>query len=178
MALEEISITIPHSVESEVFGAFDQNLKKIERTLGVTLVSRNGEIKVIGSESSAREAERVIEDLSALASQGGTVSEQSVNYALSLALEKSGGSVSEIDRDTICHTIAGKPVKPKTYGQKNYVQAIREHMITFGIGPAGTGKTYLAMAMAITAFKVAGGVTHHHDAAGDRGRGEAGLPSG
>lgn len=153
MALVEKKVQIPESLASLVFGQFDQWLKKIEKTLNVTVLARGTEIKVIGSASAAEGAQRVLEDLARLAGQGSQVTEQAVNYALSLALEKTDGSIAEIDRDIICHTAAGKPVAPKTYGQKAYVDAIRNHMITFGIGPAGTGKTYLAMASAITAFK-------------------------
>ena len=153
MALVEKNVSIPAEVESLVFGQFDTYARKIERTLNVTILSRDGETKVIGTESGTAGAKRVLEDLARLAGQGSGITEQNVNYALSLALEKQDGSVAVIDRDIICHTIGGKPVSPKTYGQKQYVDAIRSHMITFGIGPAGTGKTYLAMAMAITAFR-------------------------
>ena len=153
MALVEKNVSIPAEVESQVFGQFDTYARKIERTLNVTILSRDGETKVIGTESGTAGAKRVLEDLARLAGQGSGITEQNVNYALSLALEKQDGSVAVIDRDIICHTIGGKPVSPKTYGQKHYVDAIRSHMITFGIGPAGTGKTYLAMAMAITAFQ-------------------------
>ena len=88
-----------------------------------------------------------------LSRRGNDINTQNVNYAISLVMEDSGSSLAEIDSDCICHTVAGRPVKPKTLGQKAYVDAIREKMIVFGVGPAGTGKTYLAMAMAITAFR-------------------------
>ena len=153
MALVERVAKVPEELEGQVFGQFDAWLKKIERTLNVTVIERDSELRVIGSESAADGARRVLEDLAALAGQGSVITEQNVNYALSLAMEKTDGSIAEIDREIICHTAAGKPVSPKTFGQKNYVEAIRSHMITFGIGPAGTGKTYLAMAAAITAFK-------------------------
>lgn len=153
MALVERVAKVPEELEEQVFGQFDAWLKKIERTLNVTVIARDSELRVIGSESAADGARRVLEDLAALAGQGSVITEQNVNYALSLAMEKTDGSIAEIDREIICHTAAGKPVSPKTFGQKNYVEAIRSHMITFGIGPAGTGKTYLAMAAAITAFK-------------------------
>lgn len=153
MALVEKTARIPQGLEGQVFGQFDKYLKKIERSLNVTVVTRDSQVRVIGSESAASGAVRVLEDLAALAQQGTEITEQGVNYALALAVEHADGSISEIDRDIICHTAAGRPVSPKTYGQKNYVDAIRSHMITFGIGPAGTGKTYLAMAAAITAFK-------------------------
>ena len=153
MALVERVAKVPEELEGQVFGQFDAWLKKIERTLNVTVIARDSELRVIGSESAAEGAKRVLEDLAALAGQGSVITEQNVNYALSLAMEKTDGSIAQIDREIICHTAAGKPVSPKTFGQKNYVEAIRSHMITFGIGPAGTGKTYLAMAAAITAFK-------------------------
>ena len=153
MALVERVAKVPEELEGQVFGQFDAWLKRIERTLNVTVIARDSELRVIGSESAAEGAKRVLEDLAALAEQGSVITEQNVNYALSLAMEKTDGSIAQIDREIICHTAAGKPVSPKTFGQKNYVEAIRSHMITFGIGPAGTGKTYLAMAAAITAFK-------------------------
>lgn len=95
----------------------------------------------------------MFEQLYELAKRGNVISEQNVNYALALLQEHKGSEMVEIDKDVICHTIQGKPVKPKTLGQKDYVDNIRKKMIVFGMGPAGTGKTYLAMAMAITAFK-------------------------
>ena len=153
MALVERVAKVPGELEGQVFGQFDAWLKRIERTLNVTVIARDSELRVIGSEPAADGAKRVLEDLAALAGQGSVITEQNVNYALSLAMEKTDGSIAQIDREIICHTAAGKPVSPKTFGQKNYVEAIRSHMITFGIGPAGTGKTYLAMAAAITAFK-------------------------
>ena len=153
MALVERVAKVPEELEGQVFGQFDAWLKRIERTLNVTVIARDSELRVIGSEPAADGAKRVLEDLAALAGQGSVITEQNVNYALSLAMEKTDGSIAQIDREIICHTAAGKPVSPKTFGQKNYVEAIRSHMITFGIGPAGTGKTYLAMAAAITAFK-------------------------
>ena len=153
MALVDRVAKVPEELEGQVFGQFDAWLKRIERTLNVTVIARDSELRVIGSEPAADGAKRVLEDLAALAEQGSVITEQNVNYALSLAMEKTDGSIAQIDREIICHTAAGKPVSPKTFGQKNYVEAIRNHMITFGIGPAGTGKTYLAMAAAITAFK-------------------------
>lgn len=94
-----------------------------------------------------------MEELNTLAGRGNTITQQNVNYALSLAMEKIGSVMEEIDKDFICNTIQGRPIKPKTLGQKDYVEQIRKKMIVFGVGPAGTGKTYLAMAMAVTAFR-------------------------
>jgi phosphate starvation-inducible PhoH-like protein len=151
--MNEISMDIPSNDISNIFGQFDVNIKKIERMLGVTVVVREDQIKIIGNESSISDAREVFTQLHAYAKRGNEVTEQNVNYALSLVAEHRTTSMAEIDRDIICHTINGKPVKPKTIGQMEYVNAIRKKMIVFGLGPAGTGKTYLAMAMAITAFK-------------------------
>ena len=131
----------------------DVNLHKIERTLQVTMIERDGSVKVMGEESKVKKAVSVFENLVALARRGETVTEQTVNYALSLAFSEGEEKILEIDRELICRTASGRPVKPKTLGQKEYVDSIRKRMITFGIGPAGTGKTYLAMAMAIRAFR-------------------------
>jgi phosphate starvation-inducible PhoH-like protein len=149
----EASIMVPADHEQNVFGQFDQHVKKIERTLQVTVLSRNGTVKILGSPQGTEQAKRVIASLTELSCRGNEITEQNVNYALSLAVEARESAIVEIDQDCICHTINGKPIKPKTLGQKEYVDAIRKNMIVFGTGPAGTGKTYLAMAMAITAFK-------------------------
>ena len=153
MSLNEVSIKIPENQVSNVFGQFDVHIKKIERTLAVTVVLRGDQLKVIGNEQNAKAAVNVFTQLIALANRGNVITEQNVNYALSLLEEHKESAIVDIDKDIICHTINGKPVKPKTIGQKKYVEAIRKKMIVFGMGPAGTGKTYLAMAMAITAFK-------------------------
>ena len=153
MEINEISISIPREFVSNIFGEFDHNIKIIERTLGVSVIARDGELKIIGDSSKADKAYRVISQLVNLASSGNTISDQNVNYALSLVFEDKESALSEIDKDLICFTLAGKPIKPKTLGQKNYIDLIRKNMIVFGLGPAGTGKTYLAMAMAINAFK-------------------------
>ena len=153
MNLSEVSVNIPVELMPNVFGQFDIHTKKIEKTLGVTVVVRDDQIKIIGSEGACKGAAEVLHSLCELAKRGNEITEQNVNYALALCLEDKGDALVEIDRDLICHTVNGKPVKPKTLGQKEYVDAIRKKMIVFGMGPAGTGKTYLAMAMAITAFK-------------------------
>ncbi len=152
-SVTEKSILIPTDHMSNIFGQFDDNIKKIEKTLAVTIVSRDDAVKIMGNPSDVDAAARVMTQLLALSQRGNNINEQSVNYTLSLAMENKESSVIDIDKDLICHTINGRPIKPKTIGQKNYVDRIRKDMITFGIGPAGTGKTYLAMAMAITAFK-------------------------
>lgn len=153
MSILEQIMEIPASHESNVFGQFDAYAKKIERTLHVTLIARDGNVKILGEAKRVDQAKRVLEQLVALSKRGNTISEQNVDYAISLVFEDNEKEIVEIDKDIICHTLQGKPIKPKTVGQKKYVDAIRKQMITFGLGPAGTGKTYLAMAMAITAFK-------------------------
>ena len=153
MGILETMIDIPAEHEKNVFGQFDIFAKKIERALHVTLIARNGKVKVLGEEKNVERAQQVLLQLTELSRRGNTIQEQNVDYALSLTMEDSTEDILTIDKDLICHTLQGKPIKPKTLGQKKYVDAIREKMITFGLGPAGTGKTYLAMAMAITAFK-------------------------
>ena len=153
MGILETMIDIPAEHEKNVFGQFDIFAKKIERALHVTLIARNGKVKVLGEEKNVERAQQVLSQLTELSRRGNTIQEQNVDYALSLTMEDSTEDILTIDKDLICHTLQGKPIKPKTLGQKKYVDAIRNGMITFGLGPAGTGKTYLAMAMAITAFK-------------------------
>ena len=153
MGILETMIDIPAEHEKNVFGQFDIFAKKIERALHVTLIARNGKVKVLGEEKNVERAQQVLSQLTELSRRGNTIQEQNVDYALSLTMKDSTEDILTIDKDLICHTLQGKPIKPKTLGQKKYVDAIREKMITFGLGPAGTGKTYLAMAMAITAFK-------------------------
>lgn len=153
MSLTEVSLNIPTEHMANVFGQFDAYIKKIERTLNVTVVVRGEGMKILGDEQHAKRALDVFMQLIELSRRGNIISEQNVNYVLALMEEEKETAIVEIDRECICHTINGKPVKPKTLGQKAYVDAIRKKMIVFGIGPAGTGKTYLAMAMAITAFK-------------------------
>lgn len=153
MGLMEIMIEVPMEHEQNVCGQLDKNVKLIERTLNVTIVARNGQMKLIGAAENVTKAKSVFLNLIELSKRNNVVTEQNVNYALALSMEDKEGAIVEIDGDIICHTIQGKPIKPKTLGQKNYIDQIRKKMIVFGVGPAGTGKTYLAMAMAITAFK-------------------------
>lgn len=153
MGMMETTIEIPVQHEQNVFGQFDAHAKKIERTLHVTLIARGENLKIMGEAVRVEKAKKVLTQLVELSKRGNVIQEQNVNYTLALVMEDSEESVVEIDKDIICHTLQGKPIKPKTHGQKKYVDAIRSQMITFGLGPAGTGKTYLAMAMAITAFK-------------------------
>lgn len=153
MSVKESLIELPAQYSSAVFGQLDEYAKKIEKTLKVTIIARDSDVKVIGAEGAVKKAAGVLNNLIELARRGNQITEQNVDYALSLAFEEKEDAILEIDTDIICRTITGKPIKPKTLGQKTYVDEIRDKMIVFGLGPAGTGKTYLAMAMAITAFK-------------------------
>ena len=148
----ELHTEVPAELEANVFGQFDEHLKLIERTLNVTVISRDGILKILGNEQNAASAKKLIEELTVLAKRGNTITKQNVNYALSLAMEQRNEVLTEIDKDFICNTIQGRPIKPKTLGQKDYVEQIRKKMIVFGVGPAGTGKTYLAMALAVSEF--------------------------
>lgn len=153
MSVIENIIDIPSEYARSVFGTYDMNIKKIEKTLHVTIIIRDCELKIIGGEINALRAKKVIAVLIETASKGNEVNEQVVNYAISLSYDDKTSTILDLDDDIICRTVSGKPVKPKTLGQKKYIDMIRNNMIVFGIGPAGTGKTYLAMAMGITAFK-------------------------
>ena len=136
-----------------LFGEYDTYIKKLENDFHVMIVNRDGTVKISGKKEDAEKAARTMEELVTLSKRGNVLQEQNINYAIEMGKEHKEEVLLEIDGDCICHTINGKPVKPKTLGQKQYVDAIRNNMIVFGLGPAGTGKTYLAMAMAITAFK-------------------------
>ena len=149
------NITIPGEHIQNVFGQFDKHIKIIEKSYHIAVVLRDDTVKLVGDELTVKRAASVIRELVKLSLNGNTITEQNVNYAITLTKSGDVEAVSELDRDDnlICHTINGKPVKAKTLGQKKYVDAIDKKMIVFGVGPAGTGKTYLAMAKAITAFK-------------------------
>lgn len=153
--MSEITYTceIPAAHMQKIFGENDRYIQKLEKDLSVVVSDRNGELRITGEESSVKRCVDILTELQKASSLGGDIEEQKVDYALALSEEEQTEALGEIDRDLICHTINGKPIKPKTLGQKAYVDAIRKNMIVFGLGPAGTGKTYLAMAMAITAFK-------------------------
>ena len=146
-------VEVPADCMQEIFGRNDVYVRKVEDDLAVTIVDRDGGVRVSGEKGNVKKAVSILNNFIKLIQRGNVIEEQNVDYALEMSREDNGDVVLEIDGDTICHTIAGKPVKPKTLGQKQYVDAIRKNMIVFGLGPAGTGKTYLAMAMAITAFK-------------------------
>lgn len=154
MSEKECILDIPVEHLENIFGQFDANIKLIEQTLSVTFIARDDRLKVIGEEDKIKSAADIMQRLYALSKKGETITKQEVNYLLGLTEQKlPTKAVEDLADDCICHTTSGKPIKPKTIGQKAYVDAIRDQMITFGIGPAGTGKTYLAMAMAITVFQ-------------------------
>ena len=148
-----IGIQIPTEHMQNIFGNYDSYIRQIEDDLQVMITDRNGEVRVTGEEADVKKAVKLINELVELSRRGNQIQEQNISYALEMSKEGDEESLLEIDADCICHTTTGKPIKPKTLGQKKYIDAIRSKMIVFGLGPAGTGKTYLAMAMAITAFK-------------------------
>lgn len=137
-----------------LFGNLDENIKIIEEELNVTVVFRSGEIKISGNDENVAKAARTVNGLLTMISKGEPLSEQSIRYVMSLALDGDEKGIGRLcDTDCICITSKGKPIKPKTIGQKSYVDAIRDNTVTIGVGPAGTGKTYLAVAMAVEAFR-------------------------
>lgn len=153
MNIVETILNIPIEHIRNLFGQFDAHAKQIEKTMEVTLIARDNELKILGDAERVLKTKTVLEELLKLSMRGNTITAQNVTYALALSVDDKVSTINEIDKDLICHTIQGKPIKPKTLGQKKYVDLIRKKMIVFGIGPAGTGKTYLAMAMGIQAFK-------------------------
>ena len=149
----QVGMQIPAEHMQNIFGSHDAYIRKIEDELQVVITDRNGEVRISGQQENVDKALKLMKELVELSTRGNLIQEQSVSYALELSKDGEEDSLLEMDEECICHTITGKPIKPKTLGQKRYIDAIRNKMIVFGIGPAGTGKTYLAMAMAITAFK-------------------------
>ena len=136
-----------------LFGAYDESVKRIEEELSVDITDRDGKLNIYGTEKNVKRATRLIMDLIMSSKSDKKLDRQKLDYGLELAKDDRVHVLMELDKDVICRTAMGKPVKPKTEGQKKYTDCIREKMITFGQGPAGTGKTYLAIAMAVTAFK-------------------------
>lgn len=136
-----------------VFGSFDENIKRIEDALGVRIINRGTDMKVSGDEEMADKAVRTLEGLLALASKGETIDEQRVRYLITLVSEGNEQQVSQMTKDVVCITAKGKPIKAKTVGQQTYMKAIAKNTVTIGVGPAGTGKTYLAVAAAVAAFR-------------------------
>ncbi|MBQ5349885.1 MAG: PhoH family protein [Oscillospiraceae bacterium] len=136
-----------------VFGSFDQNLHIIEKEFNVRIADRDEELKITGEPEDVVGAEKAVQNLLRMAAKGESIDEQKVRYILSMIRAGREDRIGELSGDVVCITSKGRPVKPKTIGQKNYVRAIAEHTVTLGIGPAGTGKTYLAVAAAVAAFR-------------------------
>ena len=136
-----------------VFGSFDENIKRIEQTYGVKITNRGTELKITGEDEAADRAGRAIEGLLLLAAKGETIDEQKVRYLIDLVSSGNEDKIGEMAKDVVCITAKGRPVKAKTLGQQRYMKAILKNTITIGVGPAGTGKTYLAVAAAVAAFR-------------------------
>ena len=137
----------------DIFGSFDENIRLIEQELGVRVVSRDGQVKISGEEEPVDQAAKVIRSLLSLSARGEAIHEQNVRYLIQLVKSGNEDKIQTLAADVLCVTAKGKPIKAKTMGQKKYVDAIRKHTITLGVGPAGTGKTYLAVAAAVAAFR-------------------------
>lgn len=153
MGQTERTIQMENEIILPVFGQFDGNIKKVEKECGVQIVNRGDDVKIVGEEPDVKKAQSVLESMAALARRKEEITEQNLEYFLASAEEVDLHELEQVYDDLICITANGRPLKPKTLGQKKYTDLIRENTVVFGIGPAGTGKTYLAMAMAITAFK-------------------------
>lgn len=136
-----------------LFGNYDENINIIQKQFNVVIYSRGSDIKISGAEENVAYATQVIESLLSLANKGEHINEQNIRYVISMVKDGSQVEIKELGNDGVCVTLSGKIIKPKTIGQKNYVDAIRDNIISFGVGPAGTGKTYLAVAMAVKAFR-------------------------
>lgn len=149
----EITVDFTSDELQKLFGQNDKYLDKMERNLNITLVNRDGVLKIIGDEENVKHSVSMMRNLLNMSDSNNGIEEQKMDYAIELSKECDEDKLNVLDSEMICHTVSGKPVKPKTLGQKHYVDAIKKDMVVFGIGPAGTGKTYLAMALAITAFK-------------------------
>lgn len=148
---------IMEQIESEhiqnVFGSFDSNIMMLQNELGVTILTRDGKMKISGDPENARAAEEILTSMREMSERGEVLNEQNVRYIMSMVLDGMGDKISEIGGDCVCISAKGKPIKPKTLGQQKYVESIQNNTISFGIGPAGTGKTYLAVALAVRAFR-------------------------
>ena len=137
----------------DIFGSFDENIKLIEHELDVSVVSRDDQLKISGEAENVLYAVKAVQGLLGLAGRKETITEQNVRYIINLVKAGNEEHINDIARDVLCVTAKGKPIKPKTLGQKRYVDAIKQNTVTLGIGPAGTGKTYLAVAAAVAAFR-------------------------
>lgn len=136
-----------------VFGSFDENIRRIEDALCVSIINRGADLKISGDEENVDKAAKTLDGLLSLASKGEQIDEQRVRYLITLVSEGNDAQVAQIAKDVVCITAKGKPIKAKTVGQQNYMKAIGKHTVTIGVGPAGTGKTYLAVAAAVAAFR-------------------------
>ena len=136
-----------------LFGSFDENIHLIETEFGVTVANREGELRVNGEAEDVMLASKALTALLTLSNRGEAISEQNVRYVIALARAGQEDKIGELTQDVICISAKGRPVKPKTIGQKTYVRSIAENAVTIGVGPAGTGKTYLAVAAAVAAFR-------------------------
>lgn len=151
--MEQQKIQIQNELISNIFGNFDENIKKLEKAFSVNIINRGDDILISGSKIGISKAVTVLNALTNIANKGDIISEQNINYLIAESESDKFNEIQKINDEFICMTISGRAVKPKTLGQKDYIEKIKNNTIVFGIGPAGTGKTYLAMAMAITAFK-------------------------
>ncbi|MDO5388318.1 MAG: PhoH family protein [Clostridia bacterium] len=151
--MEQQKIQISANIISSLFGSFDSNIKKIEDEYNVSIINRGDDIDILGESRDIQKAVNVINSLIQLIESGESIDTQSINYIITEINEDKAEEVNKLKDDVICMTINGRALKPKTLGQKYYIDSIRKNTVVFGVGPAGTGKTYLAMAMAITAFK-------------------------
>lgn len=151
--MEQQKIQISANIISSLFGSFDSNIKKIEDEYNVSIINRGDDIDILGESRDIQKAVNVINSLIQLIESGESIDTQSINYIITEINEDKAEEVNKLKDDVICMTINGRALKPKTLGQKHYIDSIRKNTVVFGVGPAGTGKTYLAMAMAITAFK-------------------------
>ena len=153
MADYTMLLDIDHVSMQKLFGTNDSYIRKVEDEFGVSVINRDGMVKITGEKTNVKKVYRLLQELLEISTKGTEIEEQNVNYAVMMSKEDEDDGLLSMGEDFICHTISNKPIMPKTIGQKKYVRAMRDNMIVFGLGPAGTGKTFLAMAMAITAFK-------------------------
>ena len=153
--MADITITMNGTEQLRaVFGEFDRNINLIQKAFSVTIFARGGEVKITGDdEISVAKAEKAVKTLCESFTRGEAIEEQTVRYAIAMVNDGAENEIASISGDCVCVSYSGKPIKPKTVGQKKYCDMIRKNTITFGVGPAGTGKTYLAVALAVTAFK-------------------------
>lgn len=152
--MAEINLNVEHMEQIiNVFGSLDENIRIIEQEFDVTIVNRDTELKITGTEENAADAGKTLEGLLLLAAKGETIGEQNVRYVIGLVRQGQAEKIAAMTKDVICITAKGKPIKAKTIGQQQYMKAIEKNTVTIGVGPAGTGKTYLAVAAAVAAFR-------------------------